>query len=359
MNPTIPIDQILENLQRFEKQTQVERARHGDVEPSLEAAYEARLERIVKELRDQVKEQESALEELRASVREPAALTQPSPDPKIRLKQFRTLASAYTSLTQAEDVLPAADSPLPALLAIRNAQRQIVETKESIHLVHDELTKARKRLEQEESDLRDTRLMHTHLEQRLEKLRAGQEEQEQRSPEEIFEDLVQEKQAKIAAYESETKRLVKAFNDFIESHLAAMLAAEELGGPIVGELGAVDEDMLAAGFTSKGKTKKLKTKPAQDSLRQQRIDQIWGRQDADEEDNEDGLRTEKDAAGAEIRTLTEDLLNALAGSNTSPYVELPRDSAAARFLVRSKIAQYHPKDARRLRLIDFAKELDD
>jgi hypothetical protein len=28
-------------------------------------------------------------------------------------------------------------------------------------------------------------------------------------------------------------------------------------------------------------------------------------------------------------------------------------------LVRAKVAQFHPKDARRLRLIDFGRELDD
>jgi hypothetical protein len=43
----------------------------------------------------------------------------------------------------------------------------------------------------------------------------------------------------------------------------------------------------------------------------------------------------------------------------SPYVDLQRDSAAARFLVRAKVAQFHPRDAGRIRLIDFGRQLDD
>lgn len=41
------------------------------------------------------------------------------------------------------------------------------------------------------------------------------------------------------------------------------------------------------------------------------------------------------------------------------YYPLERESAASRFLVRAKVAQFHPKDAKKLRLIDFGKELDD
>ena len=55
----------------------------------------------------------------------------------------------------------------------------------------------------------------------------------------------------------------------------------------------------------------------------------------------------------EMHSLLDDLLEA----GTS-YIDLPRDSAASRFLVRSKVAQFHPRDARRLRLVDFGRSLD-
>lgn len=48
-----------------------------------------------------------------------------------------------------------------------------------------------------------------------------------------------------------------------------------------------------------------------------------------------------------------------ASLETSPYIELKRDSAAARFLVRAKVAVFHPKDARKLRLVDFGSNVED
>lgn len=64
-------------------------------------------------------------------------------------------------------------------------------------------------------------------------------------------------------------------NDFINDYLAAMLAAEELGGPVVGDILDVPDTVLASGFTKKGKAKASKNAPSEKS-RQKRIDQIWG-----------------------------------------------------------------------------------
>jgi len=156
--------------------------------------------------------------------------------------------------------------------------------------------------------------------------------------------------------------LVKAFNAFIDDILAPMLAAEELGGPVVGEMTEVDDEDLGRGFSSQGKVKKSKNGP-DDDKRQRRIDQIWGsapQEGSFRVDKEEW--TEQKAAGVEMRDLTEQLLNNLVeagGSGSDVYVQLERESAAARFLVRSKVAQFHPKDSRKLRLIDFGKELDD
>lgn len=143
--------------------------------------------------------------------------------------------------------------------------------------------------------------------------------------------------------------LQKALDDFIEKHLASMLAAEELGGPVVGELADVDEDMLTAGFSNQGKPKSSKKEltAGGEAKRQRRIDEIWGGGEENQHENE------KDAAAEEVRELLVKLLEAKGG-----YVDLERDTAVARFVVRAKVAQFHPKDAKRLRLIDFARELD-
>jgi hypothetical protein len=58
--------------------------------------------------------------------------------------------------------------------------------------------------------------------------------------------------------------------------------------------------------------------------------------------------------------LIEDLFATLVGpGGGKAYYDLEKESAASRFLVRAKIAQFHPKDAKKMRLIDFGRELDD
>ena len=161
-------------------------------------------------------------------------------------------------------------------------------------------------------------------------------------------------------YDRETGKLVKVFNGFIDEHLAPMLAAEELGGPIVGESLDIDEDMLEGGFTSKGKAKRSQDGVSEDK-RQRRIDEIWGPRPEESGKTKEPW-DEKRAAAAEMRELTEQLLNSLVEADRSgpgAYVELERESAAARFLVRSKVAQFHPKEARKLRLIDFGRDIED
>jgi hypothetical protein len=158
------------------------------------------------------------------------------------------------------------------------------------------------------------------------------------------------------------QRLGTAMNDFINDYLAAMIAAEELGGPVVGDMLDVEDDVLAAGFTKKGRAKSSK-KPVKEATRQRRIDQIWGAAPRAVGDGEDGGEeppTEAEAADAEMRALIENLFATRVGrGGGKAYFLLQRDSAASRFLVRAKIAQFHPKDARRLRLVDFGRELDD
>ena len=77
--------------------------------------------------------------------------------------------------------------------------------------------------------------------------------------------------------------------------------------------------------------------------------------DGDDDFNGTVPGTERKAAGAGMRRLTEELLNALADEeNPESYITISKESAAVRFLVRAKVAQFHPNDARKLRLMDFA-----
>ena len=226
----------------------------------------------------------------------------------------------------------------------------------SIKKITKDIIEARARLQREEDNLKDARATTQALEKRIEILTIENENQSHSSPEELAKALMQEEQQKRRSYITGLKKLVKAFNTFVDEHLAAMIAAEDLGGPVVGDMVNVDEDALKADFDKQGKAKKSKVdKGTIEAKRRRRDEEIWG---SSEQDPNQEPRSEREAAGADFRWLTEDLLNASAGDEDSdPYINIRRESAAVRFLVRAKVAQFHPADARQLRLVDFGKEL--
>lgn len=271
---------------------------------------------------------------------------------------MRTLKTAYESLTPSRPWLPPRDSLVPGLLALRNSDKVANESDEAVARKEIQLKATQRLLDEEQESLSDAKLMQAEMKGRISTLEEQINQRTQQSPRQIAKEMIQAMEKRQAYYDDETVELVKAFNKFIDNHLAAMLAIEELGGPIVGEIPDVDEDMLEGGFSTQGKPKKAK--PSEDK-RQRRIDQIWGPK-PEEDGIKDGPWNEKHAAATEMRDLTEELLNSLVdtkGNGPGAYVDLQRESAAARFLVRSKVAQFHPRDARKLRLIDFGGDIDD
>jgi len=243
-------------------------------------------------------------------------------------------------------------------MAMRLTNTVIKETKDTIVQTEARLKEVTKRLDKEKADKRDADLIQAELEARIDSLQETIEKRTQSTPAQIARDMIREAKKRKAHYDSETGKLVTALNAFIFDHLAPMLAVEELGGPVVSEVQDVDEEMLEAAYNTQGKAKRAK--PNEDK-RQRRIDQIWGAKPVDNL-QEDETWDEKTAAGTEMRELTEQLLNSLVeadGNGPGSYVEIKRESAAARFLVRAKVAQLHPRDARKIRLIDFASEIEE
>ena len=241
---------------------------------------------------------------------------------------------------------------------MRSTLNMVDQTKASISETKESIEMAKRRLQQEQADVEDARSITRALRKRIERAQREHEEQSRKSNEDVIKGMIQEQHQKRRHYTMELRNLVKAFNSFVDQHLAAMVAAEDLGGPVVGNLLEIDDDTLRAGFTQQGKPKKARTdRSKEDTERKRRNEGIWGSED---EDMVESARSEKDAAGTSLRELTEDLLNAAAGDDESdPYIRLSRESAAVRFLVRAKVAQFHPDDARQLRLIDFGLQLDE
>ena len=285
------------------------------------------------------------------------SLAYASSDPRERLRQLIAVKDAYQRLTPTTPFLPEKDSGIPVLLAARTLQHNIQGSKNAIASVQEKIKKTDAILREEEANLKDALLLGQTMESRTEKLRMQQDDRSQKTSAQLAQELIAAKRAQKSNYDTEAERIGEAMNEFINDYLAAMVAAEELGGPVVGDILNVEDNTLAAGFTKKGKAKAT-TKAVSEKSRQRRIDQIWGNHAAVEEDEEPP--TEAEAADAEMRQLIENLFATLTGpGGGNAYYQLERDSAATRFLVRAKIAQFHPKDAKKLRLIDFGRELDD
>ena len=274
-----------------------------------------------------------------------------------QIRQLQIIKRAYASLTPSEPQLPLTNSALPALLALRAAQRLITDSADQIRKTHSLLQSARSRLSKEQSDLQDASLLTKALETRIDLLRNTRSSKFQESPDDAARALIETEGTRKGTYDRDTKLTMRALVRFINSTLAPMLAAEELGGPVVGDTLDVTEEMLAAGFNNQGKPKRSKA-PINEDKRQRRIDDIWGLQGEDGQ-FEENPRNESQAAGEEMKALVEELLNAESEDGTGPWIRLERESAASRFLVRSGVALLHRTDAKRIRLVDYAREVDD
>ncbi|KAJ9365450.1 hypothetical protein C8Q69DRAFT_297553 [Paecilomyces variotii] len=316
-------------------------------------AYNRRLDNTLEDLKEHVQRQEEALQELRT--KRSIDLQSSDTEPRARLAQIRRAKKAYDSLLQTEPELPAPESPLPALIALRETVKHLQETKASISAIAEAVAVDRQRLKAEEVNLRDNQLIASGLEARIEKLQNERSQKEEKTPAQLARELIRTQRRENEKLDQEAEKLKASIYEFIDEHLASMLAAEDVGGPVVGDAVDVPDATLEAGYTHHGKPKKPKTTTTEDEdPRQQRIDTLVRRQRGREGAQDEGPTNKREAAALEMHRLLDSLLEA-----GSSYIDLPRDSAASRFLVKAKIAQFHHRDARRLRLIDFGRSIDD
>lgn len=251
-------------------------------------------------------------------------------------------------MLQSEEELPVTDSVLPSLIAIDETSRLIKESKSFVSVTAERLSADREQLRVEEANLRDSRAIASGLRERLQQIRNANARKQAQTPSQVAREVLSQQKQRNKVLEREFENLRGSLNTFIDETLAPMLAAEDLGGPTVGDALEVSDATLNAGYTAHGKPKKQKEKEStENDDGQQRIDKFIRRK-------KDGSNptNKREAAATEVHELLDSLLEA----GTS-YVILERDSAIPRFLVRAKVAQYHPRDARRLRLIDFGRSL--
>lgn len=264
------------------------------------------------------------------------------------MAQARRAKKAYDSLLQAEDELPPTGSILPSLIAVADTSHLITESKISVTVTAEKLSTDRERLRVEEANLRDSRAIASGLRERIQQIRSTNARKQKQTPSQVAQDVVKEQRKKNKELDRASAGLKVSLDSFIDETLAPMLAAEDLGGPTVGDALEISDATLKAGYTAHGKPKKPKEPVESENSSQQRIDQFLQRNN----DSSTAPTNKREAAATEVH----ELLDALLAAGNS-YVDLKRDSATSRFLVRSKVAQFHPRDARRLRLIDFGRSL--
>ena len=232
----------------------------------------------------------------------------------------------------------------------------MLETQESILAARALLAAVRQDLFKEQADLSDGQLLTKTLESRIEKLRVAASQKARQDPAEIAEFLLTKERDQASAYKQDYESLTDALSGFVDSNLAPLIAAEELGGPVAGSTQDISEDVLAAGFDVKGKRNKAKKK-LEEGARQQRIDKMFAgvRLEEDTEPPED----ETQQAAAALKDFLGELLQVSIDHGGRRDVAMEKETAISRFLVRTKAAVLDPRDARKIRLVDFARTLED
>ncbi|KAJ5959605.1 uncharacterized protein N7479_006755 [Penicillium vulpinum] len=345
-------DQTVQKIQKFAEKRQ-EAEYESTKEPLSETAlhvYTRRLDATLQGLQEQVKRQQDELNkacyEILLRELNSLDLTETGTDSWARVSQARRAKKAYDSLLKSNDELPATDSVLPSLLAIEETARLIQENKVSVAMTAEQLSLDRERLRVEEANLRDSQSIASGLRERIQRIRNANTRKEEQTPSQVAREQLALQKMQNKKLDRSSASLKVSLDKFIDETLAPMLAAEDMGGPTVGDAFEVSDATLKAGYTAHGKPKKLKEPAETEDGSQQRIDKFMKR-------NADEAPTNKrEAAAKEMHGL----LNAMLEAESS-YINLGHDSASSRFLVRAKVAQFHPRDARRLRLIDFGRSL--
>lgn len=275
--------------------------------------------------------------------------------------QFDVVAEAYRDVAASEPLLPFPDSVLPALLALRTTNSTIIESRRFLASQKVSQQELQERLEAERASLADQKALTTALEIRIQSLHGDIASKTAMSPGQVAREKISDLKKQIRETDQDRTRLLGALKDFINQPLASMLAAEQIGGPVAGDMMDVDSDTLEAGFSATGKRKKPRADASSDK-RQRRIDDMLGGglgKNAEADTAEPNRRT---AASDEMQALILELMNKLTaaqGSSSDAYIHIDEESAAVRFLTRVKVAEFHPRDSQRLRLVDFGRDIED
>ena len=238
----------------------------------------------------------------------------------------------------------------------------------SIPLARQEFAEIKSKIRSEEAEIKNTELLASALQSRIEVLerevgdRKNSEDEggEENDEVETAERIIQELERRYTIYSKAQRKFLRELSKFVNTYLAKLLAAEGMGGPVVGD----DLDIDVSSGVILNKSGKIRREKGQRTIHdmfshkgKKRGHEGSGDDDDEEVEREEVVEPNVQAA-KELKGLLEELMNK--ALEAEGYVVLEGgDSAAARFLVRSRVAVFHPRDARRIRLVEFGRSVED
>ncbi|KAF3902454.1 hypothetical protein ABW21_db0201464 [Orbilia brochopaga] len=326
---------------------------HLDTVAAAEAQHQSSVTQDIKTLDELIRKQQAAIRDLQGQIDALHARDDATPQ-KIEAAKTNALKDGSDRFFTQLPWLPEEESGLNTLLTLRGVLRVIEESRKEITETERRVEDARRVLRREQNWVATAQEIEKELKRRiteLEKLGRVNTSQDARDKRNLVE--YEKSRKEMAAMSA---KLAKELAKFVKGRLGVMIAVEEAGGPVVGsELDIRNlRQYLEVDDGSTGR--RNKTAKARERG-QRRLDELWG-SGGGEEGGEESVDPEK-KAGEELLELIETMLNKMLEDNPHAYTKLSRDSAASRFLVRSFVASLHPKDAMKIRLLDFGGRIQE
>ncbi|EGX47556.1 hypothetical protein AOL_s00083g64 [Orbilia oligospora ATCC 24927] len=320
-----------------------------DTVASAEDQHRKTVRQDTRALDQLIRKQEDAIRGLKSQI-ERLHKREEATREKITLAKTIALKDGSQSYFNELPWLPDDDSGTNTLLTLRNVLKVIEANRKGVTDTERKIEEMKKMVRRERGWVATAQEIEKELDRKIYEL-----EGIDRLPE----PSKRREKKEIEAYEKEVNemrrtsaRLTKELQKFVKEKLGAAIAVEEAGGPVIGSKINVSElknylDIEAEAGKTGRRTKAVKAK----ERGQKRLDEIWG-------DDEGVTISPEEKAGEELLELIEKLVNTMLNDDPHAYTKLTRESAASRYLVRSFVATLHPKDAMRIRLIDFGGKID-
>ncbi|KAK6503334.1 hypothetical protein TWF481_008357 [Arthrobotrys musiformis] len=322
-----------------------------DTVNSAEDQHRKSVRQDIETLDELIKRQEDAIKGLKSQI-ERLHKREEATSQRIAIAKTTALKNGSEAYFDELPWLPDDDSGVNTLITLRSVLRVIEANRKGVTDAERKVEEMKKVVRREKGWVGTAQELERELDRKISEL-----EGIDRLPEPVK----RRERRQIEEYEKEAKemtrvsaRLTKELQKFVKERLGAAVAVEEAGGSVIGSILNVVElknylDIESEEGKTGRKTKALKAK----ERGQKRLEEIWGGQD------EEGAAVGRDEkAGEELLELIEKLVNTMLDDDPHAYTKLTRESAASRYLVRSFVATLHPKDALRIRLLDFGGKIE-